>query len=246
MCYMCRGILCLGELLILPVLMLWTLWPIIPPILAHEYLYLLVSGPVCLMLMFFAFRQVKWNWRREPKYREEIIEEKRLQQLVQDDRWKRFQATEHELEYLKLTAFLKRIGFRHRTVEWAANGVRVRLSSDAQNAVRSCWGCQWTQDHKRCIGYTGIITNIQDLPHPTIGCSLMVRLTFFHRFIPIEINVPANAITQVTDPMVPEVSPDMVDLEFFQRSIDVTVYNFENDNDDNDSDGGAAGQGRSD
>lgn len=56
----------IGELALLAFTLLWSLWPILPPIVTKQYLWLLLTVPASALLLYRARTIIKNNWRREP------------------------------------------------------------------------------------------------------------------------------------------------------------------------------------
>eukprot|EP01132_Coremiostelium_polycephalum_P011100 gene11100-13580_t len=61
-CYRLRRACFLGEILMFPLFIVWTCWPIIIPIATKIYYIFIGAVPLALLLMFFAYKVIRLNW----------------------------------------------------------------------------------------------------------------------------------------------------------------------------------------
>lgn len=80
--YQIRDVFYLGEIGLVPVVIVWVGWPVAIPLLLNAYLegdaalgWLTLAAPVTLVLLVLATRVLRKNWSEDPAYIEDIDEE---------------------------------------------------------------------------------------------------------------------------------------------------------------------------
>merc|ERR1719498_2272246 len=75
---------CLGEVVLVPAVVLWVGWPLAVPAALQQFIWMLLAAPFSIVLLALATRQLRYNWSSSPQYKaDRAAQQDRLQEKAE-------------------------------------------------------------------------------------------------------------------------------------------------------------------